>query len=179
MFKPEEIAQPFFSEMKAVPSACITLSTEVRKLCEQNTCGYFGKNWTCPPAVDSIDIFRKKFEAYHTLLIVYRVYSVKSSFDWEGMKNGAIDFKDRLLAMKREMDAASPEAQFHVLGAGGCHLCEPCAYVEGEPCRNPDDAIVSMEACGIDVMRLMKENDLPYYNGKNTVTYIGGILYCE
>ena len=56
-------------------------------------------------------------------------------------------------------------------------MCNPCAYVNGEPCRNPDDAIIAVEACGIDVMGLMKDHGLKYYNGKNTVTFIGGILY--
>jgi hypothetical protein len=37
--------------------------------------------------------------------------------------------------------------------------------------------IVSLEACGIDVMRLMKVNGLPYYGGPNTVTYIGGLAF--
>jgi predicted metal-binding protein len=93
------------------------------------------------------------------------------------MKTDAIDFKNRLLAVKHDTEAASPEAKRLFLGAGGCHLCDPCAFADGQPCRNPDDAIISLEACGIDVMRLMKDHGLPYYNGKNTVTFIGGIMY--
>ena len=179
MFEPAAIAAHHFSEMKEVPSSGITLSKDVRRMCERNACGYYGKNWTCPPAVDSIEVFRSRFKAFDTLLIIYRVYTVNSSFDWKGMKNGAVDFKNRLLAVKHGIEAASPEAKYLFLGAGGCHLCDPCAYVDGQPCRNPDDAIISLEACGIDVMRLMKDHGLPYYNGKNTVTFIGGILYCH
>jgi predicted metal-binding protein len=47
------------------------------------------------------------------------------------------------------------EVRFLVLGAGACHLCEPCNDVNHKPCRHPNDAIVSMETCGIDVMRLL------------------------
>jgi predicted metal-binding protein len=89
---------------------------------------------------------------------------------------GGTDFKGRLLALKKEIQALGPPLDFLVLGAGGCRLCDPCAYVDREPCRRPDDAIVSLEACGIDVMRLMKDNGLKYDNGKNTVTFIGGIF---
>jgi predicted metal-binding protein len=64
-----------------------------------------------------------------------------------------------------------------LLGAGSCQLCPSCSYVDGEPCRRPDDMIVSLEACGINVMSLMKVNNLPYYGGKNTVTYIGGLAF--
>ena len=170
-------ANKYFENVKEIPAGGITLRDEVRKLCEQNTCGNYGKNWMCPPAVESIDNFRDRFAAYDTLLVVYRVYPVKSSFDWKGMKAGGIDFKDRLLAMKKEGDAAYPDLKWMMLGAGGCHLCDPCAYVDGEPCRNPDDAIISLEACGIDVMRLMRDHGMKYSSGKNTVTFIGGALY--
>jgi len=64
-----------------------------------------------------------------------------------------------------------------LLGAGSCLLCPQCSYVDGEVCRRPGDMIVSLEACGIDVMRLMKDNELPYYGGPNTVTYIGGVAF--
>ena len=171
------IAERHFSNLKEIPSACITLSHDVRKMCEQNKCGQYGKNWTCPPAVQSIDAFRREMASYDTCLILYQVYSLKSSFDWKGMMAGSADFNDRLLAMKKELETRFPRVKFMMLGAGGCRLCDPCAYVAGEPCRNPDDAMISMEACGMDVMRLMKDNDLKYYNGKNTVTFIGAILY--
>ena len=170
-------ARKYFSHLKEIPSAGIVLSEEVRNLCKQNTCGFYGKNWTCPPAVDSLDTFRDRFAMFDSMLIVYQVYPVKSSFDWNGMTAGAKEFKDRFQALKKEVEAAVPGGNFMFLGAGGCHLCKPCAYVEGEPCRNPEDAIISLEACGIDVMRLMKDHDMKYFNGKDTVTFIGGILF--
>ncbi|MFC1532843.1 DUF2284 domain-containing protein [Thermodesulfobacteriota bacterium] len=68
------------------------------------------------------------------------------------------------------------QLKFKILGAGGCSQCKQYTYIDEEPCRRPDDALVSLEACGIDVIRLMKDNGLKYYNGKNTVTYIGGIM---
>jgi predicted metal-binding protein len=179
MFEPAVTVANHFSKMKEVPSSGIILSREVRRMCERNACGYYGKSWTCPPAIDSIEYFRGLFKAFDTLLIVYRVYALKNSFDWKGMKNGIIDFTNRLLAVKHETEEASPEEKCLYLGAGSCHLCDSCAFVDGQPCRNPHDAIISLEACGIDVVRLMKDHGLPYYNGKNTVTFIGGILYCR
>jgi hypothetical protein len=34
-----------------------------------------------------------------------------------------------------------------------------------------------VEAYGIDVMALEKSAGIPYYNGKNTVSYVGLILF--
>lgn len=172
-----KIAERRFTGMKEISSAGIVLSEEVRKMCRQNTCGFFGKNWTCPPAVEPLDAVREKIDRYNTVMVVYRVHAVESSFDWQGMKTGAIEFKDSLLSLKRDIETADPDVNFMILGMGACHLCDPCAYVDGDPCRNPDDAIVSLEACGIDVMCLMQDHGMKYYHGKNTVTFIGGVFY--
>lgn len=172
-----KVAERHFTDMKEISSAGIILSEEVRNMCRKNTCGFYGKNWTCPPAVESLDAIREKIDRYDTVMVIYRVHSVKSGFDWQGMKKGAVGFKDSLLALKKDIEAADPDLNFMVLGMGACNLCESCAYVDGEPCRDPDDAIVSLEACGIDVMRLMRDNGMKYYHGKNTVTFIGGVFY--
>lgn len=168
-----------FENMKEISAAQITLSQEVRKLCEQNKCGQYGKNWTCPPAIKSVDEFRADLAAYDTFLIVYKVYDVKSSFDWRGMMTAAKDFNGRLHKLNKEIHADLPGLEFLLLGAGGCQRCERCTYLDDEPCRFPQDAIVSVEAIGMDVMALMKDNGLKYYNGKNTVTYIAGLFYTK
>ena len=168
-----------FENMKEIPTTQITLSQEVRKMCEQNKCGRYGKNWTCPPAVKSVDEFREDLGAYDTFLIIYKVYDVKSSFDWRGMMASGKDFNDRLHGLKKAIQSVLPDLEFSIFGAGGCQRCERCTYLDDEPCRFPDDAIVSVEASGMDVMALMKDNGLKYYHGKNTVTFIGGLFYSQ
>ena len=172
-----ETAAGFFDEIKEIPASGLVFSEEVRKLCEQNACGFYGKNWTCPPAVESLDALKRKIMSFNALLVFYQVRQVKNSFDWQGMMTGAIEFKNRLQSMKKEIGNHLAPPDFLMLGMGSCNLCETCTYPCGEPCRHPEDAIVSLEACGIDVMRLMKDNGLKYYNGKNTVTFIGGLFF--
>lgn len=172
------LAKKHFENVKEIPISSIILSQEVRKMCEQNKCGQYDKNWTCPPAVKSVDEFRTDLAAFDTFVIIYQTYNVKSSLDWRGMMAAGKDFNGRLHALRKEMRSAQPDMEFLILGAGGCQLCESCAYLDDEPCRYPEDAMVSLEACGIDVMTLMKDNGLKYYHGKNTVTFIGG-LFCS
>ena len=35
--------------------AKIPFERELRKACEANYCGHYGKNWTCPPMLGDID----------------------------------------------------------------------------------------------------------------------------
>ena len=95
------------------------------------------------------------------------------------MVEGQKDFTNRVIAVKKEIRAITedPSPDILVLGAGSCTLCKTCSYLSEEPCRNPENAVTSVEAFGIDVMTMMAENGLKYNNGANTVTYIGGIFY--
>lgn len=177
MFDPKTIAESYFGHVKSIQASGIVQHSQVREMCKQNACGFYGKNWTCPPAVASLEELKKQFEPFDGFLVVFEVYPIKSSFDWKGMMAGMDAFKTKLQAMKKAMDETAPRDAFLILGAGACGLCKTCTYAEGDPCRQPDDAVVSLEASGIDVMRLMKDHGMKYNNGPNTVTYVGGVFY--
>jgi predicted metal-binding protein len=168
------IVEQHFPESEEIPIDTIAIKEAVRRLCERNACGYYGKNWACPPALPPLDEMETVFARYQRFVLVYRVYPVKSSRDLKGMMTAIKDFGDRLAAMRDDLPL---DLDHMLLGAGSCLLCPSCSYVDGEVCRRPDDMIVSLEACGIDVISLMKVNDLPYYAGPNTVTYIGGLAF--
>jgi predicted metal-binding protein len=168
------LVERHFPESKEIPIDTIAIKEAVRKLCERNACGHYGKNWACPPALPPLNEMEAAFARYQRFALIYQVYPVKSSWDLEGMMTGIKDFGHRLVAMR---DDLPPDLDHMLLGAGSCLLCPSCSYVDGGVCRRPDDMIVSLEACGIDVMNLMKVNDLPYYAGPNTVTYIGGLAF--
>lgn len=65
---------------------------------------------------------------------------------------------------------------FLAFGCEGCELCEKCTYPDA-PCRFPDRAYPSVEACGINVMQLAKDVGVKYNNEPNTVTYFCLILF--
>lgn len=155
----------------------IIFNKDFRKLCEQNTCGNYNKNWMCPPAVDSISDAQERVMRFQQGLLIQSVHVLKGSFDWKGMMTAALDhtkiFRNILLNMEENysFDEILP------LNAGPCTYCGKCAFLEGEICRFPDKAVSSVEANGIDVMALEKSSGMPYYNGKNMVSYVGLILF--
>lgn len=173
----EPLIDERFDASKEIPASTVPFSREVRKLCEDNACGNFGKSWTCPPAIGPLENLQEKLSPFSRFIVIYKVYTMKDSFDWEGMVNGHKDFQSRIIGLKKAITESFPDLSFVVLGAGTCTLCKTCTYTLDEPCRNPEDAMVSVEACGIDAMKMMGDNGLKYNNGPNTVTYIGGIYY--
>ncbi len=173
----DRFIEGLFDQAKLISVSDIPFDTEVRKLCEQNTCGKFGSCWTCPPAIGEMEELQHLVTNFHHFLIFHKVYAIEDSFDWEGMIDSARDFQKRVLKFKKQIQAKNSEFDLLVLGAGSCMLCETCTYPKKEPCRFPDNAIFAIEAFGINAMKMMKDNGLKYNNGPNTVTYIGGLFY--
>ena len=165
-----------FHETKKFNIDHITIDQTVRDMCAQNSCGQYGKNHMCPPLIQGINEWKKEISFFKHALIVTKVYPKKNSFDLKAMIEGMADFNNRLLKVKESLVNRMNGKKILVLGAGSCSLCKKCASIENAPCRFPEKAFPSVEACGIDVIRLCREIGVNYNNGQNTITYIGLIL---
>ena len=156
----------------------IVLNAQFRAMCEANSCGVYGRCYTCPPDVGPIDELMARVRRYDKGLLYQLVSPLEDSFDIEGMAEAKKNF---VQVCQRVLDAPRPvlgdKAMY--LGGGGCGLCDTCAKLTNEPCRHPDRALASLESCGIDVYNTTKTTPLKYINGANTVTYFGMVLYQE
>jgi predicted metal-binding protein len=157
----------------------IKFHEDFRKACERNACGKFNTNWMGPPAIGPINELMERARKYKHGLLFQTVHNTSNSFDLKGMFEAARIhekiFRGLLERIKRKYNFKD----MLPLNAGCCSICPKCAYLDGETCRHPDQAVASVEAYGIDVMRLEKDSGIPYYNGKNTVSYVGLILFNE
>jgi len=164
-----------FDRVEEIPTAEIPFDTSLLQLCEMNSCGAYGKNYTCPPHIGKIEELVEKALSYEKAVVFQKVYFLEDSFDFEGMVKGKEDFKKRVFEI---YDALSDFSEkFLVLGAGGCGLCETCGAIDGTPCRFPQKATASLESYGIFVSQLAGKCGMNYINGQNTVTYFGAILF--
>lgn len=154
----------------------IIFSDQVRKYCEQNSCGQYGRNWACPPGVGPVSELKEKAGRFKHGFIVQTVHTLKNSFDLKGMME---DKKVHDRVMREVCNRAREKglADFMCLSAGHCEICSTCTYQEGAPCRFPEKAMSSLEAYGIDVVRLAKDHGFPYHHGTGTVSYVGLVLY--
>jgi predicted metal-binding protein len=166
-----------FKEYKEIDVNVIRIDQAVRDLCKQNACGQYNRNHMCPPAIKGIEEWKEKICSFKHGVLVSKVYPTAGGYDFKAWFEGIRDFQKTLVGLKEDVEARFPGKRFLLLGAGGCFMCDRCTYPEGKPCRFPEKTFPSLEACGIDVMRLSRDAGVKYNNGKNTITYIGGILF--
>jgi len=156
----------------------IVLNASFRAMCEANSCGVYGRCYTCPPDVGPIDELMARVRGYEKGLFYQLISPLEDSYDIEGMaeaKKNLVRLSQRLLD---ELKPILGEDALHLSG-GGCGLCEVCGKITNEPCRHPDRALASLESCGMDVYQTTKKTPMKYINGANTVTYFGMVLFSE
>ena len=162
-----------FSHVGDLNADLIVLRPEVRSACAENKCQAYGKNWVCPPACGTLEECGERIHKYKKGLIVQTTGELEDSFDLEGMEELAENHSkafDRFADLLREQ---YPDAL--VLGDGACKRCKSCTYPD-EPCRFPARQSSAMEAYGMVVSEVCKQNDIPYYYGPGTLTYVGCVL---
>jgi len=158
------------------PVEKLVLSPELRALCDQNACGKFADNHTCPPLVGEVDKLIEKLKTFTTAVIWQNIFPLEDSFDFEGMMDAQKTHNAMTLEIARRVRAELGGDNALILAAGGCSLCEKCAAMTGEPCRNPLVALASLEAYGVNVSATSEAFGMKYINGANTVTYFSGVF---
>lgn len=148
----------------------VKLYPEIREMCNPKQCKVYGTNWTCPPACGSLEENTQQLKAYNRGVIVQTTCNLKSNFDSKGMMDGGKKHMENFRSFRRQLLERFPNML--ALGAGGCNVCESCTYPD-EPCRQPNEALSSMEAYGMHVNEVCKQNGMKAHYGDLTLTYVG------
>jgi predicted metal-binding protein len=160
-----------------VETSAIRFHEDFRKACERNACGKYDTNWMGPPAIGTIRELKERVLRFRAGLLVQTVHRWDGSRYLKGMLAAAREHEILFRNFLQKIRDACPGDELLALGAGCCSYCEKCSYPDGEPCLNPDQAISSVEAYGMDVARLTKSAGLPYSYGKGTICFVGLILF--
>lgn len=152
----------------------ITLMPEVREMCAVNTCGKYGKCWSCPPGCGTLEECEERLRKYSGGILVQTTGDMEDAFDFEAVMEIEKQHKENF---KRMYDALCRQgAEVLALGTGCCTQCASCTYPD-QPCRFPEKMISSMEAYGMLVLEVCKANGLQYYYGSNKMCYTGCFLF--
>ena len=153
----------------------IPFDKDLRKYCAMNYCGFYGKNYACPPEVGDPEDVIEEARSYKRAFIFQTVTSIEDSYDFEGMEEAAKNHTRLANLLNKEFK--KHYSKYLQLTAGACTVCKDCSIKEGIPCRFPDLAVSSLEAYCMNVSTLAGLCGMKYINGQNTVTYFGAFLF--
>jgi len=120
-------------DVARVAPADVVTAEWVRMKCQYG-CGGYGMCLTCPPHSPTPEQTRRLLDDYKEAYLM-----------WWGSEGPG---RKELAKIEREVFLAGYYKAL-LLAMGPCGLCHPCPLEY--PCRHPDAARPSMEACGIDV----------------------------
>ncbi|HEY3397159.1 MAG TPA: DUF2284 domain-containing protein [Armatimonadota bacterium] len=153
----------------------LEVKQEVRDACLANACGRSGRCWTCPPYGGELEGLGETIASFPGIVLVQSIATLEDSWDFEGMEEAARAHNQRVRDLGQRVAEQFPDCAVLVLGCGGCGYCAKCSCPD-EPCRFPEQALGSVEGCGLEISSLVQSVGLKYVNGKNTVSYVGAVL---
>ena len=162
-----------FANAALVETKNIPFNPAFRICCEDNSCGKYGVNWSCPPDCGSTDAMAAKVLEKPFGLLLQTTWDI----DWDDgpavkrCKGQHNKLTWELIARLQD------ETTGFMIGASGCSLCEVCTLVEGKPCRFPEKMASCMSAYCIYVQRLAEENGLEYDSGPGLVNFFGMYIF--
>ena len=162
-----------FYQAGALNTAALVFMPEVREMCSADRCRQYGKNWRCPPGCGSIEEAAERASKYSRGVLVLTIGKMENDFDYEAMQATDEKHKNNFAGLVEKLRSRYPDIL--PMGAGTCTLCKTCTYPD-DPCRFPDKSISSMEAYGLLVSKVCELSGIPYYNGRQTITYISCYL---
>ena len=162
-----------FSHAVKLDPGTLSPRQEVRDMC-QSGCSRFGTCWTCPPGCGTLEQCRQKLSVCRHGIFVQTVAELEDEFDGVGMMQAQNIHNSRFSLLAQQLRGAIPDLL--PLGAGCCGICKDCTYPE-KPCRFPDRQISSMEAFGLLVQQICKDNGLAYYYGSGTIAYCACLVW--
>ncbi|MCL2152458.1 MAG: DUF2284 domain-containing protein [Oscillospiraceae bacterium] len=147
---------------------------EVRDMCAADKCRQYNKKWVCPPACGEIGEMAARYHRFSDGVIFQTVRDMQDCFDFESVGELMATHRSAMSKLLDTLNGLDEEVAF--FGSDGCGNCKECAY-PGEPCRFPKRAFPSLEACGLLVCDVCKDNGVPYYYGLNKVAFTGAFLF--
>lgn len=162
-----------FSEAVYVDVPGLSVNESVRADCAADKCRAYGKNWTCPPYIGSLEQCQEKLHSYKRGILLQTVGKLEKIIDTKGYARVEREHLESFRKFAEKIRKIDPDAL--CLGAGGCRICEKCACPE--PCRFPEKACSSMEGYGLFVTLVCRDNGVPYYYGEKSICYCAMVLF--
>ena len=153
----------------------IPVNPDFRIYCEENLCGKYGANYSCPPDCGTVKNLHQNILAEDNVLVVQTIWPIAGYEDKETISKAKHAHNVMVLELKGKMEQYGLHG--FCSGYNGCPLCNPCKRQLNEPCAHPDKRISCMSAYCIDVAALAKQCELDFAWSSDKLHLFGMIAF--
>lgn len=145
----------------------------VRTICEIE-CPQYGKSWSCPPAVGTLEKCKERCTKYKNAFIFSTISEVKDILNMGETLSTRFEHIQIVDDIRKEVFVDGDDIL--ILTAESCDICAECSY-PNEKCRYPKKMYPCIESQGILVTEICEKQEMSFLNGYNTITWFCLILF--
>ncbi|MCF0143363.1 MAG: DUF2284 domain-containing protein [Parasporobacterium sp.] len=138
-----------FTEAKMTETSILKFEHEWRKYCEENTCGRYNKNYSCPPHCGTPQEMQDRAQQYKHSLVLRSAWVAKDFINGEELAGDKKNHRDMTNSLVKKFKEQGIEGL--VANSGPCTFCSPCKVEAGEECPFPEQRSSCLSAFCINV----------------------------
>ena len=164
-----------FADAAVIDVKEIRFESEFRMYCEQNLCGKYGANYTCPPHCGSEQEMRQKVMQHANALVLRSLHQGVKYSDNAAVRGAQVKHNNDMLALVKELKNGGFAPL--MAGASDCTLCEKCLWGQNAPCPREEERFSCMSAYCINVADLAQKCGIDYTYNEGVLSLFGMICF--
>lgn len=164
-----------FSDAAVVDTKDIVFDPTFRIYCEENLCGQYSANYSCPPDCGSPEEMKQRILAHNKALVLQTMWEISDYTDKEAIRHAKTGHNSAAIRLAKRLRSANHPG--FLVGASGCSLCSPCALKTGESCKFPANRYSCMSAYCIFVKKLADKCGIEYDCGEGLLAFFGMYVF--
>lgn len=164
-----------FENAAVVDTSEIVFDSAFRPYCEENLCGKYGINYSCPPDCGTPDEMKERVLKHKHALVLQTIWPISDYHDMKAIKDAKGQHNRASIKLINRLREEGHEG--FMIGSSGCNLCENCAITEGAPCKFPELKFSCISAFCIHARKLAESAGMEY-DGNGTLPLFG-LYVCD
>lgn len=153
----------------------IPVDPKFRVFCEENRCGRYNANYSCPPDCGTVEELRANILAEDKIMVIQTLWDIDGYEDKEMIVHAKASHNAAALRLMKKIRDNGYSG--FCSGYNGCSLCDPCKRINNLPCTYPDLRISCLSAYCVDVAELARRCQLPFAWSSDRLHLFGMIAF--
>lgn len=159
-----------------IPTGEIVTDGKFRPFCEENLCGKYDANYSCPPDCGTVEETHRRLMSQERALVVQSIWPIGSYENQPGILDARHRHNAAILRLTQKLRDGGLTG--FCLGYDGCPLCNPCKRITNEPCPHPESRISCLSAYCVDVAKLAQTCGFPFAWEQDRLYLFGMFAFC-